>query len=234
MKNGSLLSPPLLTVQTQSALLLGASGLIGGHLLRLLVSDESYDRVTVPVRKPLSFRHSKLVELVVDFDHLDKQKNAIRGHDVFSCLGTTIKVAKSQAAFRNVDFTYVVQAASIAAMNGAKQFLLVSSVGADKNSSAFYLQVKGEVEEEVSKLPFNAIQIFRPSLLIGDRKESRVNETFAIALMKLVSFALVGGLRRYRAIESKTVAQAMLSAAKQQKSGVTIYESEQIQILGQT
>jgi len=151
----------------------------------------------------------------------------------FSCLGTTIKVAKSQAAFRTVDFTYVVQAASIAAMNGARQFLLVSSLGADKNSRAFYMQVKGEIEEKVSKLPFDAIQIFRPSLLIGDRKESRVNETFAIALMKLVSFALVGGLRRYRAIEAKTVAQAMLSAAKQQKSGVTIYESEQIQILGQ-
>jgi len=118
-------------------------------------------------------------------------------------------------------------------MNGARQFLLVSSLGADKNSRAFYMQVKGEIEEKVSKLPFDAIQIFRPSLLIGDRKESRVNETFAIALMKLVSFALVGGLRRYRAIEAKTVAQAMLSAAKQQKSGVTIYESEQIQILGQ-
>ena len=95
------------------------------------------------------------------------------------------------------------------------------------------MRVKGEVEEEVSRLPFNAVQIFRPSLLTGDRKESRENETFANALMKLVSFAMVGGLRRYRAIEAKTVAQAMLSAAKQQKSGVTIYESEQIQILGQ-
>ena len=234
MKNECLLSPPLLTVQTRSALLFGASGLIGGHLLRLLVDDEAYDQVTVPVRKPLSFRHPKLLELVVDFDHLDKQRDAIRGHDVFSCLGTTIRVAKSQAAFRNVDFTYVVQAASIAAMNGARQFLLVSSLGADKNSSAFYLRVKGEVEEEVSRLPFNAVQIFRPSLLTGDRKESRVNETIANALMNLVSFVMVRGLRRYRAIEAKTVAQAMLSAAKQQKSGVTIYESEQIQILGQT
>jgi uncharacterized protein YbjT (DUF2867 family) len=160
--------PPLLTVQTRSALLFGASGLIGGHLLRLLVDDEAYDRVTAPVRKPLSFRHPKLQEHVVDFDHLDGQKDTLQGHDVFCCLGTTIRVAGSQAAFRTVDFTYVVQAASIAAMNGAEQFLLVSSLGADKNSSAFYLRVKGEVEEAASKLSYRAVQIFRPSVLVGD------------------------------------------------------------------
>lgn len=220
-------------MQTRSALLLGASGLIGGHLLRLLADDEAYDRVTAPVRKLLSIRHPKLQEHVADFDHLDTQRDVLQGHDVFCCLGTTIRVAGSQTAFRKVDFTYVAQAASIAATNGAEQFLLVSSIGADKHSSAFYLRVKGEVEEAVSKLPFRGVQIFRPSLLIGNRKESRVNESFAIAAMKLVSVALVGRLRRYRAIEAKTVAQAMLSVAKQHNTGVTIYESERIQILGQ-
>ena len=220
-------------MQTRSALLLGASGLIGEHLLRLLVDDEAYDRVTAPVRKPLSFRHTKLRERVVDFDHLDKQRDALQAHDVFCCLGTTIRVAGSQAAFRKVDFTYVVQAASIAAANGAERFLLVSSLGADKNSSAFYLRVKGEVEEAVSNLPFKRVQIFRPSVLIGNRKESRLSETFAIAAMKLLSIALVGRLRRYRAIEAKTVARAMLSVAKEQSAGVTVYESEHIQILGQ-
>jgi uncharacterized protein YbjT (DUF2867 family) len=221
-------------VQTRSALLLGASGLVGGHLLRLLVDDEAYDRVTAPVRKPLSIRHPKLQERVVDFDHLEKQRDALQGHDVFCCLGTTIRAAGSQTAFRKVDFTYVVQAASIASANGAEQFLLVSSLGADKNSRAFYTRVKGEVEEAVSKLPFKAVEIFRPSILIGNRKESRFNETFAIAVMKLVSVVLVGRFRRYRAIEAKTVAQAMLSAAKQQSTGIMVYNSERIQILGQT
>ena len=220
-------------MQTRSALLLGASGLIGGHLLRLLVGDMTYDRVIVPVRKSLSYRHPKLHELVVDFDHLDEQKDSLRGQDVFCCLGTTIKAAKTQSAFRKVDFTYVVQSASIAALNGAEQFLLVSSLGADKNSSAFYLRVKGEIEEGVSKLPFKAVQIFRPSVLVGDREQSRFNETFSIAMMKLVSVVLFGRLRRYRAIEARTVAQAMLAVAKQQNAGATIYESEHIQILGQ-
>jgi uncharacterized protein YbjT (DUF2867 family) len=171
---------------------------------------------------------------VVDFDHLEKQRNALQGHDVFCCLGTTIRAAGSQTAFRKVDFTYVVQAASIASANGAEQFLLVSSLGADKNSRAFYTRVKGEVEEAVSKLPFKAVEIFRPSVLIGNRKESRFNETFAIAVMKLISVVLVGRFRRYRAIEAKTVAQAMLSAAKQQSTGIMVYNSERIQILGQT
>lgn len=228
-----MLSPPLLTVQTRSALLIGASGLIGGHLLRLLVDDAAYHRVTVPVRKPLSFRHPKLKEYVVEFDLLDKQKDVLRAHDVFCCLGTTIRAAGSQTEFQKVDYTYVVQAASIAALNGAEQFLLVSSLGANKHSSAFYTRVKGEVEEAVSKLPFKGVQIFRPSVLIGDRKESRLNETVAVAVMRIISVALVGNLRRYRAIEAKTVAQAMLAVAKRNPTGVTIYESDRIQMLGQ-
>ncbi len=220
-------------MQTRSALLLGASGLIGGHLLRLLVQDAEYDRVIVPVRKPLSFRHPNLQEVVVDFDHLEKQKDALRGQDVFCCLGTTIRMAKSQAAFRTVDFTYVVQAASIAAANGSERVVLVSSLGADKKSSAFYLRVKGEVEEAIVQLPFKAVEIFRPSALIGKRAQRRPTETIAIAVMRLVSVFMIGVLRRYRAIEAKTVAQAMLTVAKQQNAGATIYESERIQILGQ-
>ena len=220
-------------MQPRSALLVGASGLVGGHLLRLLAHDEAYDRVTVLVRKPLSFRHPKLEETAIEFDELEKHKALFRGRDLFCCLGTTIKVAGSEEAFRKVDFTYVVQAASFASMNGVEQFLVISSIGADKNSRAFYLRVKGEVEQAVSKLPFKAVQIFRPSVLIGNRKESRSNETFAIAVMNLISFAFVGRLRRYRTIEAKRVAQAMLSVAKQQNTGVAIYESERIQVLGQ-
>lgn len=220
-------------MQRRSAVLVGASGLVGGHLLRLLVDDEAYDRVTVLVRKPLSVRHPKLQENVVEFDQLEKHKTLLRGHDLFCCLGTTIKVAGSEEAFRKVDFTYAVQAASLASMNGVEHLLLISSIGADKNSRAFYLRVKGEVEEAVSKLPFKSVQIFRPSVISGNRNKSRSTEEFAVAVMKLISFALVGPLRRYRAIEATTIAEAMISVAKQQKAGVTVHESERIQILGQ-
>jgi uncharacterized protein YbjT (DUF2867 family) len=220
-------------VQARSALLAGASGLVGGHLLQLLLGDDAYDQVTVLVRKPLTFRHSKLQECVVNFDQLDKYNDALRSDDAFCCLGTTIKVAGSQEAFQRVDFTYVAQIAALALKNGAEQFLMVSSLGANVNSRVFYSRVKGEVEEAVTKLPFKTVRIFRPSVLIGDRKESRSNEASAIAVMKLVSFALIGRLRRYRAIEANTVAKAMIFVAKQRNTGVAIFESERIQILGQ-
>jgi uncharacterized protein YbjT (DUF2867 family) len=111
--------------------------------------------------------------------------------------------------------------------------VLVSSLGADKNSSAFYLRVKGEVEEAILHLPFKAVEIFRPSALIGKRALRRPTEIITVAVMRLFSVFMIGGLRRYRAIEAKTVAQAMLTVAKQQNVGATIYESERIQILGQ-
>ena len=220
-------------MQPRSALLVGASGLVGGHLLRLLAHDEAYDRVTVLVRKPLSFRHPKLEETAIEFDELEKHKALFRGRDLFCCLGTTIKVAGSEKAFRKVDFTYVVQTAALVLKNGAEQFLMVSSLGADTNSRVFYSRVKGEVEGAVSKLPFKALQIFRPSFLLGDRRESRRGEKIAIALMKSLSFALAGSLRKYRAIHAITVANAILSVAKQQNTGVAIYESDRIQVLGQ-
>ena len=214
-------------------MLLGASGLVGGHLLRFLVDDEAYDRVTILVRKPLSFRHPKLQEVVADFERPEKHKMLLSGNDLFCCLGTTIKVAGSEEAFRRVDFTYVVQAAALGSMNGMEQLLLISSIGADKNSRAFYLRVKGEVEEAVSKLRFKSVQIFRPSIISGDRNQSRTREAFAVALMKLISVALVGRLRRYRTVEAAKIAAAMISVAKQQNAGVAIHESEHIQILGQ-
>lgn len=220
-------------MQPRSGLLVGASGLVGGHLLQLLLGDAAYNQVTVLVRKPLPFRHSKLRECVINFDQLDKHKDALHAHDVFCCLGTTIKAAGSQEAFRKVDFMYVVQTAALTLKNGAEQFLMVSSLGANTNSRVFYSRVKGDVEDAVSKLPFKTVQIFRPSFLLGDRKEIRRGEKIAIALMKSLSFALAGSLRKYRAIHALTVANAMLAVAKQQNTGIAIYESERIRILGQ-
>jgi uncharacterized protein YbjT (DUF2867 family) len=114
-----------------------------------------------------------------------------------------------------------------------EQFILISSIGADKNSRAFYMRTKGEVEEAVSKLPFRSVQIFRPSIISGDRGQFRGRETLAVAALKMFSFALVGHLRRYRAVEATTIAAAMISVAKRQNSGIAIHESERIPFLGQ-
>jgi uncharacterized protein YbjT (DUF2867 family) len=220
-------------VNTRSALVVGASGLVGGHLLELLLADDTYSRVIVLTRKPLGFDHPKLLERIINFDQLDRQQYLMKGEDVYCCLGSTIKKAGTQEAFRRVDFTYVVQVAAIAHKNGAHRFLVISSLGADVHSRIFYNRVKGEMEEAIAKIPFESVRIFRPSLLLGDRREKRPAEAVGIFIVKALSTLLfIGGMRRYRAIHAVTVAKAMLRSAKQRSGGVEILESEEIQTLG--
>lgn len=218
---------------TRSALLLGATGLVGGHVLRLLLADDMYSRVIALGRRPLALAHAKLNEHTVNFDKLDEHVALFQADDVFCCLGTTIKQAGSQEAFRYVDFTYVVESAKLACAQGTKQFLLVSSLGADVRSSVFYSRVKGEVEAAVSELAFDGIQIFRPSLLLGERATVRAGEKFAEKIVGLFSFAFVGPLKKYRPIEAHTVAAAMVNVAKQHPRGVNIYESDRIKSLAE-
>ena len=216
----------------RTALLLGASGLIGGHCLALLLRDEAYDQVIALVRKPLSITHPKLTQHGVDFDRLQDFAYLLKADDVFCCLGTTIKKAGSQEAFRKVDFTYAHETAQLAANNGATQFLLVSSLGADAKSSVFYSRIKGEIEAAISALNFASVSIFHPSLLLGERAEFRLGERFAEPIAKALSFFLIGRLRKYRAIEARTVAAAMIKIAKAQIQGVNVYESDRIQAIG--
>jgi uncharacterized protein YbjT (DUF2867 family) len=216
-------------MSTRSALLLGATGLIGGHVLRLLLADDAYSRVVTLGRRPLALTHAKLAQHTVNFDKLGESAALFQADDVFSCLGTTIKQAGSQEAFRRVDFTYVVESAKMARQQGASQFLLVSSLGADAHSSVFYNRVKGEIETTVSELAFDGVQIFRPSLLLGERATVRAGEKFAEKIAGLFSFAFVGPLKKYRPIEAHTVAAAMVGTAKQHPRGVNIYESDRIQ-----
>ena len=218
-------------MNSRSALLVGATGLVGGHVLQLLLDDETYAEVVVLVRKPSFNPHPKLREHIIDFGHLDRHASIIKADDVFCCLGTTIKVAGSQEAFRKVDFTYPVQIAALALKNGAKQFLVVTSVGANSQSSIFYNRVKGEVEEAVAKLPFQSLHIFRPSLLLGERKEFRPGEKIGMAAMKSFSFLMIGGMKKYRAIEANVLARGMVRTAKENLNGIQVYESDQIQLI---
>lgn len=223
---------PFKSDMNKSALLLGASGLVGGHCLQLLLEDEAYAKVVVWVRKPLALPHPKLEQAVVDFARLESYAEQAKASDVFCCLGTTIKKAGSQAAFRLVDFTYPVEAAKIAAANGAEQFLIVSSLGANPESAVFYLRVKGEVEAALTPLPFRAVHIFRPSLLLGERQEVRPGEKFAEKAASFFPFIFSGPLRKYRPIHARVVASAMVTIAKQNLAGVNIFESERIEESG--
>lgn len=214
---------------THSALLLGSSGLVGSHLLTLLLNSPHYATVHSLVRRPSGRVHEKLEEHVVDFDRLAASADAVRGNDVFCCLGTTIKVAGSQEAFRKVDLTYVVDAAATAQRNGASRFFVVSSIGASTRSSSFYLRVKGEMEETVARIPFASVGILRPSLLLGERKESRIGERIGAVGMKAASIAMVGPLRKLRPIEAADVAAGMLFLSRTNFTGVRICESDEIQ-----
>ena len=203
------------------ALLAGASGLVGGHCLRLLLAEPTYGRVIALGRRALPLQHPKLEQKLVDFAHIADL--VPRADDVYCCLGTTIKKAGSQAAFRRVDHDYVVALAQAAKQAGARRFLLVSALGANPRSRIFYSRVKGEVERDVSAVPFTAVHIFRPSLLLGERGASRPFERLAFPLFKALTPLLVGPMRPYRAIAAETVARAMIRAALSDATGVSVH-----------
>jgi uncharacterized protein YbjT (DUF2867 family) len=201
--------------ENRTALLVGATGLIGSFLLQRLLASDAYARVAVWVRRDLGRTHPKLKSAIVDFDRLHERR--VEAEDVFCCLGTTIKQAGSQAAFRRVDYDYPVALALAAAGSGAKRLLVVSALGANPDSSVFYSRVKGEMEIAVRAAGVPATIFFRPSLLTGPRKEVRRGERIGEAVGKLLG-PLLG---RYRPIAADSVAAAMLRAALENRpSGV--------------
>jgi uncharacterized protein YbjT (DUF2867 family) len=225
---------------SRKALLLGGSGLIGGHLLRYLLADESYDRVIAPGRRELPVQDRKLVQYRVDLgtvlaateDEPADLREIFAVDDIFCALGTTMKQAGSREAFEKVDYHYPLKAARLGLARGARQFLIVTALGADASSSIYYNSVKGRVEDDLQQLPFHAIHIFRPSLLTGARSQSRVGENLGKLIGQIVAPGMIGPLRKYRPIAGLTVARAMLATARKADSGIHIYESDDIQKIG--
>ena len=218
-----------MTRNRRTALLVGATGLVGGHCLRLLLEDDTWSQVVVLARRRIPVTHPKLVGRLVDFDRLGQLSGFPRVTDVFCALGTTIASAGSQREFHKVDFTYVAETARLAAVSGAQQFLLVSALGADPSSNLFYSRVKGEAEEAVRKLPFAGIQIFRPSFLAGKRAESRPLERIGVAAVSALSFAMAGPLRRFRTVAAADVAKALVLVAQRELPGVHVYDVDRIE-----
>ena len=215
----------------RSALLLGATGLVGSRCLDLLLADERYRRVRVVARRRPGLRHARLDFHQLDFEELEARPALFRVDDVYCCLGTTIAKAGSEAAFRRVDLDYPVRAAELALEAGADQFLVVSALGADPGSRLFYNRVKGEMEVAVKRLPFRAVWILRPSLLLGERAERRPGERIATLLLRPLAPLMRGRLRRYRPIEARDVAAAMLALAHSGGTGGVV-ENEEIERMG--
>lgn len=202
-------------------MVLGATGLTGHLALEKLLARPEVTSVVIPLRRPLSLEHPKLAQHVIDFDEMEAHA-AIFGVDALvCCIGTTISKAGSREAFRKVDYGYALTAARLARMAGARALILMSAVGASPSSSMFYSRVKGELEEAVRALHFSYLSIYHPSLLLGDRQEQRTAESLGMALMPVANRALIGPLRKYRAVEAATVAAAMANevAALTEKTG---------------
>ena len=224
----------------KTALLFGATGLIGSYALNFLLQHPAYQKVVAFTRRPLKIspleaggEHPKLIQHLIDFDQPESFRHLVKGDDLFLCLGTTMAKAGSKDAFFKVDFTYAWQAAKMAEDNGVHQLLLVSSVGANAGSLFFYSKVKGQLEEAVQQSKFWSIHIFRPSVLLGERNENRFGEEIAGKIGKVVDRLTGGLLTKYRPIEAEVVAKAMVSAAQGLAPGVHFYPSHWLQALAQ-
>ncbi|NUO48041.1 MAG: NAD(P)H-binding protein [Polyangiaceae bacterium] len=210
-----------------TALIAGASGLVGGLLLQHLLADARYEQVVSLGRRKLDVDHPKLRQESVDFGALDKLAPFPVCDDVFSCLGTTIKKAGSKEAFYAVDHDAVIAVGKAARAAGAKQMLHVSSLGADAGSMIFYNRVKGETERDVAAIGFDAAVAFQPSIIDGERAESRTGERIGLAVTRL--FAPVLG--KYKPTSADAIARAMIAVAKEKRSGSFVVDSREIERL---
>lgn len=212
----------------KTAIIIGATGLVGGQLTNKLLNDDRYNLVKIFVRKPSGINHPKLEEQIVDFDKLETWKNKITGDELFSAMGTTIKKAGSKDAQYKIDFTYQYECAKAASENGVGKYLIVSSSGANPKSGNFYLRMKGELDKKVSELSFQQLNIFRPSILAGKRKERRRGEEIGTSVLKFLA-KIIPPLRKYRPIEASIVAEAIIKTAnRQSQNNLMIHELDQI------
>ncbi len=217
------------TKQNKIALVAGSTGLVGSELLTQLLATDIYDKVVILVRRSVNISHPKLVVHKIDFHHLAQYRALIKCDDLFLCLGTTMKKAGSRDAFIRVDYTLPMILANIAYQNGAKQCLLVSSVGAQADSLIFYNKVKGQLEDDLKDINYWAIHIFRPSLLLGMRKDDRVMEGVGQYAAWRINKVAGGLLKSYKAVTGRHVATAMVRRAQHMKDGVYTYPSHVIE-----
>jgi len=211
----------------KTAILIGASGLVGSYVLENLLSDSRYNKIVIFVRRSANLNHKKLEEHLVDFNDITSWQHLLVGDDLYSTMGTTIKKAGSEEAQRTVDYTYPYIIAKRAKLNGVKNYALVSSAGADANSRFFYPKIKGELDRDVSQLFFRKTIIVRPSIIDGPRKEKRLGEEIGLKVMRSIKFIPI--IKKYQPTPVNQIAQCMIEAVNDNKiSGKKIFTWIQI------
>ncbi|GIQ59180.1 oxidoreductase [Flavobacterium collinsii] len=215
----------------KKAILYGASGLVGSYILENLLNNNNYEQVIIVVRKDLNIQHPKLKTLIGDFNSLPKVIKDIQADEIFITLGTTQKKTPDKKLYYQIDHDYPILAAKLAKENGAKAVFLVSALGANAKSSIFYTKLKGETEQGIISLNLEHTYIFRPSMILGDRKESRPMEKVFIGIFKWINPLFVGGLSKYKGIEAEDIAKAMVKSAEQLGQKVKILHWEEMTTL---
>ena len=211
----------------KTALLFGASGLVGSHLLNQLIKDTNYSKIKLFVRSVTEIIDPKVEIIKIDFNNLQNHKEDVKGDDCFFCIGTTKQNSSDKDEYRRVELDIPKEIAKIAKLNLVNSFIFVSAIYANPNSSGDYVRFKGLVEEELKRLNFPKLVLMRPSFLMGDRKEKRVGEKIGIFVFKLLSPLLLGPLKKMRPINAETVAKAMIRAANESLEK-NIFESNEI------
>lgn len=214
--------------KTKTALIAGATGMVGKKLLSLLLDCPDYGKVFVLSRRIVDIDHQKLQVIISDFNRLDFELPDEKIDDVFCCLGTTIKEAGSAVEFRKVDFDYCLQLAEACQKRGARHFLLISSIGANARSPLLFVRTKGELEEALKKLNYPALSIFRPSMLDGDREEKRPAEEIMLKVLRPLSIFTKLLMPALTPVKDREVAVAMLEGAKTPSQGVRLISSKEI------
>jgi len=218
-------------MKKKTAIILGATGLTGNILLKKLLADSRYSKIKIFTRKPLRFENPKVTEILCDLLDVDSYKDNFFGDEVFCCIGTTTKKTPDKELYKKIDFGIPVSSAILCKQNGIETFMVMSSMGANANSSIFYSRTKGDMERTVLKQNIKHTSILRPSMIGGKRNESRFGEIIGSVIMKGLNPLFIGSLRKYRIIDAETIATAMITLANN-KIDKQIIESDQIQKLG--
>lgn len=220
-----------MSTKKSHALVLGASGLVGLHTTKMLLQHNTYDVIYAVSRHGIPLEHERLVQIQADFDSIDYFIEKTPITHIFSCLGSTKKKTPNKKDYIQVDHDYPIKVAKIGQSNGATKFSFVSALGANEKSNNFYMQMKGRVEEDIKALNFEELYIMRPALITGNRNESRPAERFASGFFRIINPLLRGSLKKYRSIDGKTIAQALVKTAGIDYPGVHTYNTEQIKQL---
>jgi uncharacterized protein YbjT (DUF2867 family) len=215
----------------RTAVLAGASGLAGAELLKLLLQVEDYQRVHAVSRRPLPFDHARLANRIMPLEQVESRLTGFQCHDAFCCIGSTRRKAGSEAELRRIDVDLVLSFARAVRACGAQRFVVVSSAGASSASRHPYLRNKADLEAALAELRFTSLDVLRPGLLLGWRRELRAGELAGMLLMPLVNPFLAGRFRQYRGIPAGDVAAAMLGAARSMRRGVNVHAGPALQTL---